>query len=63
MIVFDVLSGESPIGEKGDQMRLFLTEAGYQKALESQKKQYIHIKNHADVVSGNLRYDCPDKDL
>lgn len=63
MIVFDVLSRESPIGDKGDTMRLFLTEAGYQKALESQKKQYIHIKNHADVVSGNLQYDFPDRDL
>ena len=27
MIVFDVLSGESPIGDKGHRMRLFLTEA------------------------------------
>ena len=29
MIVFDVLSHESPMGYKGDKMRLFLTEAGY----------------------------------
>ena len=27
MIVFDVLSRESPIGDKGHRMRLFLTEA------------------------------------
>ena len=26
MIVFDVLSGEASIGDKGDRMRLFLTE-------------------------------------
>ena len=33
MIVFDVLSGESSIGDKGDRMRLFLTEAGYKKGV------------------------------
>ena len=54
MIVFDVLSGESPVGEKGDRMRLFLTEAGYEKALESQKNQYIHIRNHSYVNHGHL---------
>ncbi len=31
MIVFDVLSRESPVGDKGDRMRLFLTETGYKK--------------------------------
>ncbi len=36
MIVFDVLSHESPMGYKGDKMRLFLTEVGYGKALENQ---------------------------
>ena len=28
MIVFDVLSYDSPVGDKGDKMRLFLTEPG-----------------------------------
>lgn len=37
MIVFDVLSGESPIGDKGCRMRLFMTDEGYRKALENQK--------------------------
>ena len=36
MIVFDVLSYDSPVGDKGDKMRLFLTDAGYQKFLDSQ---------------------------
>ena len=31
MIVFDVLSYDAPVGDKGDKMRLFLTDAGYQK--------------------------------
>ena len=35
MTVFDVLSRESPAGDKGERMRLFLTEAGYQKALDN----------------------------
>ena len=63
MIVFDVLSSESSIGDKGDTMRLFPTETGYQKALENQRKRYIHIKIHACVSKGHLRYDYLDKDL
>ena len=49
MIIFDVLSRESPIGDKGHRMRLFLTEAGYKKALESQDRSFIRILNHAKV--------------
>ncbi len=63
MIVFDVLSGESPIGDKGHRMRLFLTEAGYKKALESQNKAFIQILNHAGVIQGHLRYDRTDRNL
>ena len=63
MIVFDVLSHESPMGWKGDKMRLFLTEAGYGKALENQDKGFIKIKNHAKVIAGNLRYDHKDREL
>ena len=59
MIIFDVLSRESPIGDKGHRMRLFLTEAGYKKALESQDKSFIRILNHAKVAQGHLRYDQP----
>ena len=50
MIVFDVLSRESSIGDKGHRMRLFLTEVGYKKALESQDKSFIRILNHAKVA-------------
>ena len=41
-------------------MRLFLTEAGYSRALESQKKGHIKIRSHAKVLSGNLCYDRKD---
>lgn len=63
MIVFDVLSHESPMGWKGEKIRLFLTEAGYHKALENQDKGFIKIKNHAKVLSGNLHYDRKDREL
>ena len=46
MIVFAVLSNDSPMGWKGEKMRLFLTEAGYGKALENQEKGFIRIRNH-----------------
>ena len=63
MIVFDVLSHESPMGYKGKRMRLFLTEQGYQKARENQDNGFIKIRNHAKVIAGNLRYDAKDRDL
>ena len=63
MIVFDVLSHESPMGWKGEKMRLFLTEAGYGKALENQEKGFIKIRNHAKVRSGHLHYDHKDREL
>ena len=63
MIVFDVLSHESPVGWKGEKMRLFLTETGYGKALENHNKGFIKIRNHAKVLAGNLHYDRKDREL
>ena len=63
MIVFDVLSRESPVGDKGHRMRLFLTEAGYKKALENQDNTFIQILNHAKVIQGHLQYDQADRFL
>ena len=45
MIVFDVLSHESPMGYKGERMRLFLTEQGYQKARENQDRGFKGERN------------------
>ena len=36
MIIFDVLTDDSPVGWKGERTRLFLSEIGYEKALDSQ---------------------------
>ncbi len=63
MIVFDVLSGDSPVGDKGDRMRLFLTDAGYQKFLDSQERGEVKLKNHAKVSGGHLHYDRRDRAL
>ena len=40
MIIFDVLTNESPVGWKGERNRLYLSEAGYQKALDNQNQDY-----------------------
>ena len=37
MIIFDVLTDESPVGWKGERNRLYLSDVGYQKALDNQK--------------------------
>lgn len=64
MIVFDVLSGNAPVGDKGDKMRLFLTDAGYQKFLDSQERGEVRLKNHAKVApGGHLHYDRRDRAL
>ena len=64
MVIFDVLSGDSPVGDKGDRMRLFLTDAGYGKFKDRQKKGEIKIQNHAKVAPGGyLHYDRRDRAL
>ncbi len=63
MIIFDVLSGDAPVGDKGDKMRLFLTDAGYQKFLDSQNRGEVKLKNHAKVSGGHLYYDRRDRTL
>ena len=63
MIVFDVLSYDSPVGDKGDKMRLFLTDAGYQKFLDSQERGEVKLKNHAKVSDGHLHYDHRERAL
>lgn len=57
MIIFDVLSHESPVGFKGERMRLFLSDAGYERAKESEAKGFTQILSHADVRNGHLYYN------
>ena len=53
MIEFSVLRPCSH-GSPGDEMRLFLTEDGYQAALLRQKHREIKIKRYAHVVEGHI---------
>ena len=58
MIVFDVLNQHSPIGNKGERLRLFLSDEAYAKAQAAQEHGYIRIKKHATVIEG---YIVPNK--
>lgn len=58
MIVFDVLSQNSDFGDPGDRMGLFLTDEGYRKFQEEQRKGNVKIRKHARVFpGGRLSYD------
>ena len=48
-------------GSPGDEMRLFLTEDGYQTALQSQQRREIKIKRYARVIEGHILDFKPDK--
>ncbi len=58
MIIFDVLNRHSPLGNKGERLRLFLTDEAYARARAAQDQGYIRIKKHATVVEG---YILPNK--
>ena len=58
MIIFDVLDHRSPFGNKGERLRLFLTNDGFAKAQAAQDRGYIRIKKHAAVIEGHI---LPDK--
>lgn len=57
MIEFVVRKRKNPYGSPGDEMRLFLNESEYQKALESQSRQEIRIKRYARIIEGHILYD------
>ena len=62
MIIFDVVSDDSPWGSKGDRMRLYLNDAGHGKAEHLQKEGMIRIRSHAKVFAGHLYYDQKSMD-
>ena len=57
MIDFVVLKQSNPYGSSGDEMRLFLNEADYQLALQSQNRREIRIKRTAHIIEGHILYD------
>ena len=58
MIIFDVLTHDSPVGWKGERTRLFLSDIGYEKALDSQATvSYTHL----DVYKRQLQRSVVDQ--
>ena len=62
MILFDVLSWDCPVGDKGERVRIFLTDEGYKQASESEGRGEMKIIRHARVRRGELYYDAPERD-
>ena len=56
MIIFDVLTNDSPVGWKGERTRLFLSDIGYEKALDSQAKGQIKILRFIMIPCSSIRY-------
>ena len=61
MIVFAVRQPRTPYGSPSDEVRLFLTEDGYQAALLSQQRRDIKIKRYARVIEGHILDFKPKK--
>lgn len=57
MIEFMVCKRKNPYGRPGDEMRLFLSEADYRKALESQGRREIRIRRNARIIEGHILLD------
>jgi hypothetical protein len=62
MIVFDVLTWDCPVGDKGERVRIFLTDEGYKQALESEGRGECKIIRRARVRKGDIFYDAPERD-
>jgi|GEM_PF-922739 len=54
MIVFDVLKEECPVGARGEQVRLYLSDIGYKAALKAQARMEMKIIAHALVEHGEI---------
>ena len=62
MIIFDVLTWDCPVGDKGKRVRIFLTDEGYKQAVESEGRGEMKIIRRARVRKGELFYDAPERD-
>ena len=63
MVIFDVLTHEARVGSKGERMRLYLSDKGYEKALADEAKGNVKIITHAAVKNGHLHYDRDKKQV
>ena len=57
MIIFDVLTHDSPVGWKGERTRLFLSDIDYEIRLESQMNMQVRLLSHVWVRYGDLFSD------
>ena len=57
MIEFVVRLPGTPYGECGDEVRLFLNEADFAKAMPYHNKQQIKIKKYAHIIEGQILHD------
>ena len=62
MVVFDVLSWDCPVGDKGDRIRIFLSDKGHEQAINSERRGEMKIIRHARVYKGDLFYDTLKRD-
>lgn len=62
MIIFDVITWDCPVGDKGERVRIFLTDEGYKKALESEGRGEMKIVRRARVRRGDIFYAAPERD-
>ena len=58
MIIFDIHSQDSTYGNKGQRIRLFLTEQEYFRAEDAHKHREIKILQHYSIIEGHI---IPDK--
>lgn len=61
MIEFKIRKRKNPYGAQDEELRLFLTEEDFAKALKSQQRQEIRIRRVARVVEGHILDDNPRK--
>jgi hypothetical protein len=54
MIVFNVIKDECPVGFSGETIRIFLTDEGYESAVNSEKRGEMTIRKHYTVKKGDL---------
>ena len=54
MIIFDVLTHDSPVGWKGERTRLFLSDIGYEKALDTDEGVDTRARRRGRSRAGDL---------
>ena len=57
MIIFDVLSWKSPVGEKGERLPRFISDVCYAQSQASERRGVIKVRKHAAVIEGHILPD------